>query len=568
MFRFPLAGPRWVGRSGDEGGRVDPGFGAETSARLLAFAEQTADFVGVADPWGRILYLNPAARKRLGVADIAGLTVADVFPPEAFAQYHEVVRPQLLRTGAWSGEVPVIVAGSDAIPMYMSTTAEIGPGGEINETVVYAHEPSRVESVAGSARVPGGDRMAESLEPAAFADRVGLVLGISPRDHDDALVLATVSMSDAIDTFDGYAAANVMRALAGRMTRLARAIDIVGQVDARQLGLLLRGVRSHGEALRIARTVAEALVAAPVAIPGGEITPSVSCGVALTERGDDFGALIQRATATMWHEPAARIDVAGGTRQPLVDRTGAWISMDEFRVGMTCGEVRPYAQPIVDLASGFVVGYRGLARWQHRQLGMLEAAAFIEMIAETPLANQVDLYVARETAAVLTLTTRTHERPRLYTPLSQRSIADFRTEQYLCEIADAFFLTPSQLRLQVARHSLDEWTPSLDNAARSLRDNDFTLVLTGGEQLSDAGHAAEHGFVELHLSRRLTSAAATDPDARSSATELVRQAHRLGLLVAATGVNDEHHRAVLLDAGCDFASGDLYGAPRPADTIE
>ena len=78
---------------------MDPGFGAEISARLLAFAEQTADFVGVADPWGRILYLNPAARKRLGVADITGLTVADVFPAEAFVQYHEDIRPQLLRTG-------------------------------------------------------------------------------------------------------------------------------------------------------------------------------------------------------------------------------------------------------------------------------------------------------------------------------------------------------------------------------------------------------------------------------------------------------------------------------------
>ena len=143
---------------------MDPGFGAEISGRLLAFAERTADFVGVADPWGRILYLNPAARKRLGVADITDLTVADVFPPEAFAQYHEEVRPQLLRTGAWSGEVPVIVAGSDAVPMYMSTTADIGPGGEINTTVVYAHEPSRFDSVAG-APAAGGDGVAETLEP-------------------------------------------------------------------------------------------------------------------------------------------------------------------------------------------------------------------------------------------------------------------------------------------------------------------------------------------------------------------------------------------------------------------
>ena len=41
---------------------VDAGSGAEVMAQLLAFVEQTADFVGVSDPWGRILFLNPPRR--------------------------------------------------------------------------------------------------------------------------------------------------------------------------------------------------------------------------------------------------------------------------------------------------------------------------------------------------------------------------------------------------------------------------------------------------------------------------------------------------------------------------
>jgi EAL domain-containing protein (putative c-di-GMP-specific phosphodiesterase class I) len=38
--------------------------------------------------------------------------------------------------------------------------------------------------------------------------------------------------------------------------------------------------------------------------------------------------------------------------------------------------------------------------------------------------------------------------------------------------------------------------------------------------------------------------------------------------VSACGVGDEQHRAVLAEAGCDLASGDLYGNPEPADTID
>ena len=129
----------------------------------------------VSDPWGRILYLNPAAKKRLGVADVSGLTLADLFPPEAFAFYYEVVRPELLRMGAWSGEVLVNATGVGAVPMYVSTTVTLGPGGETNGGVVYADELPHID--------PGSETGEDVVDAAtgvlarqAFADRVGLAL--------------------------------------------------------------------------------------------------------------------------------------------------------------------------------------------------------------------------------------------------------------------------------------------------------------------------------------------------------------------------------------------------------
>src|SRR5690242_9566216 len=108
---------------------MDPEFADEVVTNLTTFADGTTDFVGVSDAWSRIVYLNPAACKRLGVSDFQGMTTADIFPPEAFAQYYDVIRPQLLRTGAWSGEVLVNAAAGTPIPMYVSTVATIGPGG-------------------------------------------------------------------------------------------------------------------------------------------------------------------------------------------------------------------------------------------------------------------------------------------------------------------------------------------------------------------------------------------------------------------------------------------------------
>ena len=241
--------------------------------------------------------------------------------------------------------------------------------------------------------------------------------------------------------------------------------------------------------------------------------------------------------------------------------------MDEFRLAMSHGDVRPYAQPIVALESGLVVGHQGLVRWHHRRLGTLEAGAFVAMIAPTPLANQVDLYVVRETAAVLTLTTR--DRPlNLYAPVSMRLLADVRTEQYLYEIADAFSLAMNQVHLQLARTLLTNFTAAMQDSLMSLREADIQFVLTDVDATSDAERLAELGFDELHLSRRLTRAAAIDPDAQRVISEVVRIAHDRGALVAGSGVNHSRQHDALIEAGCDLASGNFYGRAEPANTID
>jgi EAL domain-containing protein (putative c-di-GMP-specific phosphodiesterase class I)/GGDEF domain-containing protein len=541
---------------------LDAGGDAEISAQLLLFAEQTTDFVGVADPWGRVLYLNPAARKRLGIADPSNLTLADVFPLDEFAFYYEVARPQLQRTGAWSGAVRVNVAGEGPLPMYVSTSAKVGPGGEINEVVVYAREVLS-PAPAGSNGASEVDVDTGLLTRSAFDDRVRRTLANVPRYGDPcALVLVdVVGMTDTTDT-----APTIMRSLAGRLTRLARTTDVAGRVGEHRLALLLGAVRSHGEALWVAQMVYDSLVDPPVITAAGEVAAAVRCGAAVSRSCDEPADLTERASVAMSNEPAIR-DVEISAPGAVGDHSDGPVTMADFRVGLSHGDVRPYAQPVVDLRSGVLVGYRGTARWHHRCLGMLEASAFIEMIADSPLASQVDLNVARELAAVLALSVGATPL-RLYTPVSRRLIADIRTEQYLSEIADAFFLPMSQVCLQVARPLLDHWSPALHDALESLHDAGVVLVLTAVEHGSDAGALATQPFDELHISPRLTKAAVTDPDARRAVSVIVRLARESDVLVAAAGVDTEPQADLLVEAGCDFASGDLYGRAEPASTID
>src|SRR5262249_3686538 len=98
-------------------GAVTAGRETDVADLLLSYIEQTADLVGVVDENSRVLYLNEAARKRLGVGEAVGLTTADLFPPHVFARYYDEIRPALVRDGQWAGELPVLSTSGEAVAM-------------------------------------------------------------------------------------------------------------------------------------------------------------------------------------------------------------------------------------------------------------------------------------------------------------------------------------------------------------------------------------------------------------------------------------------------------------------
>lgn len=109
---------------------------SEITKGLLSFAERTDDVVGICDPWGRLLYLNPAACKLLGVGSAEGLTTLDIFPIESVALFYDVARTDLQQRGSWNGEVVAKAAGSRLVRLNVSATMDLGPAGENRGSVL------------------------------------------------------------------------------------------------------------------------------------------------------------------------------------------------------------------------------------------------------------------------------------------------------------------------------------------------------------------------------------------------------------------------------------------------
>ena len=74
---------------------------------FAALVENSSDFIGIADPSGTPMYLNPAGRRMVGLAadhPVSETQIVDYYPPEDRRFAADVIVKQMLEQGHWSGE--------------------------------------------------------------------------------------------------------------------------------------------------------------------------------------------------------------------------------------------------------------------------------------------------------------------------------------------------------------------------------------------------------------------------------------------------------------------------------
>ncbi|MDX2090609.1 MAG: PAS domain-containing protein [Kofleriaceae bacterium] len=140
-----------------------------THRRLVAILEATTDFVAIAAPDARVLYINAAGRRMVGLGageDITWMRIADFFSPAIGRRQVEEAMPAAARDGVWEGEIAlrrrdgreisvsqVLLAHRDAAgrPEYFSTIMR--DVGEVRGLQQQLFEAQKLEALG---RLAGG----------------------------------------------------------------------------------------------------------------------------------------------------------------------------------------------------------------------------------------------------------------------------------------------------------------------------------------------------------------------------------------------------------------------------
>ena len=149
--------------------------------RFRALAEQTTDFVAMADAQRRLLYVNPAGLALVGLpadVDVSTLRLTDVVAASAHERL-EASLAETVRAGVWTGEMDLVDRGGAVIPVEEVRIAHRDEHGAVEYFSSVARDLRERRAAESAQRDLAADQAARAMADGAAARLRGIVDGLS-----------------------------------------------------------------------------------------------------------------------------------------------------------------------------------------------------------------------------------------------------------------------------------------------------------------------------------------------------------------------------------------------------
>ena len=216
-----------------------------------------------------------------------------------------------------------------------------------------------------------------------------------------ALLFIDLNEFKAVNDSHGHEAGDeVLRQVGSRLALGVREGDFVARLGGDEFVVMAETIADVADATDLAQRLIHA-ISEPISIGTAQLTIGAAIGIAMPLDGPEESLnLLGRADAAMYrakHHERSAIEVFDADLQrELVEREEISTALAVALAEPAAGGLHLNYQPVIDAATGAMVGVEALIRWDRENHGLLAPDAFIPIAERTTQVIDLDCWVLAE----------------------------------------------------------------------------------------------------------------------------------------------------------------------------
>ena len=241
----------------------------------------------------------------------------------------------------------------------------------------------------------------------------------------------------------------------------------------------------------------------------------------------------------------------------------------ELRGALERGEIEMAYQPIIDLKAKNVAGFEALMRWRHPRRGFVPPTEFIPLAEKSGLIVQLGLFALDTAAGKLVEWNASGDEPLFVSVnISSRHLLRHDLINDVRTVMTKHKLAPGVLKLELTESMVMENPEQSTQVLARVRELGAGLSLDDfGTGYSSLSHLMRFPFDTIKIDRSFVTSA-NGQSRPIILRSIVGLAHDLGMKVVAEGAEDETDALELMQIGCEYAQGFLFGQPMSPEVAD
>ena len=396
-----------------------------------------------------------------------------------------------------------------------------------------------------------------------LGDRIGQACARADRGgRPPCVFLLDLDEFKTINDGLGHGAGDVILVeVARRLTGVVRATDTVGRLGGDEFAVLLLEV-TEDEALQEMQR--------PFTVANRAVWAGASIGLCFGLRGHSADLLLRDADTAMY---AAKARGRGNVQvfRPHMHRAASERLQvaSELGVAITAGQLTLHYQPIVELATGRIVGAEALVRWRHPHRGLLLPVNFISVAEDSGHIIELGHWVLQSAIGQLRCWQR--QLPPTFQLHVNLSPVEVRWPGLAAFVADALAehrVPPHRLALEISETGVMtgdagglETLHSLKKLGIGIEIDDF------GTGYSSISYLRRLPVDTVKVDQSLITDIAVDAQQATFVGAVLRLIESAQLRAVVEGIESTPQLEQLIALGCDYGQGHLFSEAVPADQM-